>query len=160
MITLRPLNEKEFETWFARSAERQAEDRAWASGRSVAEESAGLQQMIPLLLPRGQETPGHDFCLAENDEGAAVGFVWFGSLPGQPASVSFLFDVFVESAHRRNGHARAMLVAMMERLATRGVERFALNVRSDNHGALALYENLGFEDTSDDPHGKTREMVR
>lgn len=160
MITLRALSATEFATWFSRSTERQAEDRAWASGRSTAEELAGLQQMIPVLLPQGPETPGHNFRLAENDGGDVVGFVWFGTLPGQPESSAFLFDVFVEPAHRRKGHARAILSDMMASLAARGIRQFALHVRDDNLGARALYESLGFEVASKDPLGKTCEMAR
>ena len=160
MITLRPLSVKEFETWFARSTERQAEDRAWASGRSAEEELAGLEQMIPVLLPQGQGTPGHDFRLAENAEGDVVGFVWFGTLPGQPASSTFLFDVFVEPVHRRRGYARTILVDMMEDLAAGGIVQFALNVRADNLGARALYESLGFAVTPDDSDSASVTMVR
>ena len=160
MITLRPLSAKEFEPWFARSTERQAEDRAWASGRSLAEELAGLEQMIPVLLPKGQGTPGHEFRLAENDEGAVIGFVWFGTLPGQPTSSAFLFDVFVEPAHRRKGYAWTILVDMMEQLAGRGVRQFALDVRADNLGAQALYEGLGFACVPSDSDPSSVSMVR
>ena len=160
MITLRPLSAKEFETWFARSTERQAEDRAWASGRSAREELAGLQQMIPVLLPQGQETPGHDFRLAEDNAGNVIGFVWFGTLPGQPAISTFLFDVFVEPAHRRKGYARTILVNMMEHLTARGIGQFGLDVRADNLGARALYESLGFAGIPDDSDSASVSMIR
>lgn len=50
----------------------------------------------------------------------------------------------VHPDHRRRGHARALLVALMEahRAAAQCVQ---LEVRASNEGALRLYEGLGFE---------------
>ena len=58
-----------------------------------------------------------------------------------------LLRVGVLPAERRRGVARALVAAGLERLRAEEVEVCHLEVRVDNYGAIALYEDLGFEQT-------------
>lgn len=51
--------------------------------------------------------------------------------------------VCVHPDQRGQGHARALMRAMMRRIRQRGDSPF-LHVFTNNHGAIALYEELGF----------------
>jgi ribosomal protein S18 acetylase RimI-like enzyme len=144
IVSLRPMTAEDFDIWFTHSLNSQAEDRAWASGRSVADERADLEGLIPQLLPCGRATAGHDFYVAQNASGDPVGFLWLGVLPGRPLSEKFLFDIRVRPEHRRRGYGRRMLTLAMERAHRKGATAITLNVRSDNAPALALYRQLGF----------------
>lgn len=50
----------------------------------------------------------------------------------------------VDAAHRRRGHARALLAALLRWAADRGAAVAWLHVETDNSAALALYDALGF----------------
>jgi ribosomal protein S18 acetylase RimI-like enzyme len=54
-------------------------------------------------------------------------------------------QVMVHPAARRRGLARLLVTALVEDAAGAGVETLTLDVRGNNHAAMALYESLGFE---------------
>jgi ribosomal protein S18 acetylase RimI-like enzyme len=58
-----------------------------------------------------------------------------------------LLRIGVDPPERRRGLARALVADGLERLRREGVEVCHLEVRIHNHGAIALYEALGFERT-------------
>jgi len=159
MLDLVAPTQEVFDRWFEESAERQAGDRAWVSGRDPTEERARLDAMIPSLLPEGKESPGHVFRVARAEDGSDVAFVWFGAPPGMPANMKLLFDICVAPEHRRRGYARAILTEMLAQLASEGATAVALNARGDNAPALALYESLGFVRTETSDDGKQVEML-
>jgi ribosomal protein S18 acetylase RimI-like enzyme len=158
MITLDKMGKEEFDAFFEASVRRQAEDRAWANGSSVATERAGLEAMIPLLLPTGMESPGHTFRVARDARGAPVGYVWFGTIPGMPEGSIMLLDIAVDERERGKGYGKEMLETMLESMGKSGYENAILNVRNDNAAAIGLYEGLGFATVEDD--GKYKTMVR
>lgn len=55
-----------------------------------------------------------------------------------------LHSIAVDRAHRRQGHATAIVSALLEWGAERGARTAYLQVFADNHAALALYAKLGF----------------
>ncbi|HJV90426.1 MAG TPA: GNAT family N-acetyltransferase [Holophagaceae bacterium] len=57
-----------------------------------------------------------------------------------------VFNVYVEAAHRGQGHARALMVALEASAAEWGVEILELHASKD---AEALYRGLGYEPTSE-----------
>lgn len=158
MLTLRKLSQAEFDEWFALSTQRQAEDRAWASGRAVLDELKDLEAMVPHFLPRGMNTPGHLFRLAQDANERIVAFVWFGLIPGMPDTTRFLFDIYVVPEARRNGYASDVLRTMMHRLRVSGIRDVALNVLNSNVGGIALYESLGFASIEEREHTNHLEM--
>lgn len=162
MLTLKELTQDEFDKWFAISTHRQAEDRAGVSGRSISDELKEVEAMIPQLLPDGKDTTGHVFRLARDVSEQAVAFVWVGVLPGMPEAARFLFDIYVIPEARRKGHGREVLETMMENLRCESVDEIHLNVLSNNQGAIALYEELGFATTrrgDDDKHLEMKKQL-
>lgn len=55
-----------------------------------------------------------------------------------------VLDLVVAPAHRRRGHARALLEALIGQWRSEGVRRATLEVRADNAAAQALYAGLGW----------------
>jgi GNAT superfamily N-acetyltransferase len=60
----------------------------------------------------------------------------------------WLEDLFVAREARRRGIATALVQRVLERARKRGCCRVELDTNEDNHGAIALYESLGFSVTS------------
>jgi ribosomal-protein-alanine N-acetyltransferase len=70
-----------------------------------------------------------------------AGFACFRQL----ASEAELLRIAVDPAWRRRGIARALILSGIGLLRGAGVERCYLEVRPNNSGAIALYQDLGFE---------------
>jgi len=68
----------------------------------------------------------------------------------------WLEDLFVRSESRRRGVARALVQRALERARERGCRRIELDTTEDNHGAIALYDRVGFSMTS---KGGSRSLV-
>ncbi|MGW6575714.1 GNAT family N-acetyltransferase [Streptomyces sp. NPDC054945] len=78
--------------------------------------------------------------------------VWFAALPGGRAIGRCVVDgrwagfaaVTVDPAHRREGLATAVMAALARRALEEGASAAWLQVETDNPGAQALYDGLGF----------------
>jgi ribosomal protein S18 acetylase RimI-like enzyme len=60
-------------------------------------------------------------------------------------SAGAIGNVYTHRAHRGRGLASAVTSAVARELIERGTRIIALNVRSENHGAIRVYERLGFQ---------------
>jgi ribosomal protein S18 acetylase RimI-like enzyme len=69
-----------------------------------------------------------------------------------------LEDLFVEESARRSGLGERLVLAAIERAASRGCRRVELDVNEANTPALALYEKLGFSSFSTELGGHNRFM--
>ena len=56
-----------------------------------------------------------------------------------------IYTLDVDEGYRDRGIGKTLTISLLERLKLAGCERCFLEVRVDNHSALALYEHLGFE---------------
>ncbi len=56
-----------------------------------------------------------------------------------------IISVATDSAHRQKGLAKKLFGEVIRLAKEEGVKFFTLEVRSDNHPAIKLYEALGFE---------------
>ncbi|WP_419236322.1 ribosomal protein S18-alanine N-acetyltransferase [Serratia fonticola] len=59
-----------------------------------------------------------------------------------------LFNIAIHPSWQRRGFGRTLLTAVIEQLAARGVVTLWLEVRASNRGAIALYEDLGFNEVT------------
>lgn len=59
-----------------------------------------------------------------------------------------LFNIAVHPAYQRQGHGRHLLENLIETLEARGITTLWLEVRASNAKAIALYEQLGFNEVS------------
>lgn len=85
--------------------------------------------------------------LARNTDGHAVGFCQlyptFCSVIAAP--IFSLYDLFVLPTERRNGTAKALLLAAADLARTKGMARMDLTTARTNTAAQALYESLGWQ---------------
>ncbi|GAA0511854.1 N-acetyltransferase [Paractinoplanes deccanensis] len=67
--------------------------------------------------------------------------------PGDPSGrVGYVFSVVTDPDHRRRGHSRACVTALLDWFRGRGIQRVDLRASSDGEH---LYESLGFRRTPD-----------
>ena len=76
------------------------------------------------------------------EEDAVVGYVGSQTVLGW----TDMMNVAVHPEHRRKGIGEGLIVRLMELLRERKCECLTLEVRASNHGAIALYEKLGFQE--------------
>jgi len=77
-------------------------------------------------------------CLAISDGGGLTGYL----ICSRYADVWHLMNIAVMPEHRRRGIARRLLERLLEEAGPNA--RYTLEVRTSNHGAIAMYEQLGF----------------
>jgi ribosomal-protein-alanine N-acetyltransferase len=59
-----------------------------------------------------------------------------------------LFNIAIHPRWQRRGFGRLLLNAVIEQLESRGVVTLWLEVRASNQAAIALYEDLGFNEVT------------
>jgi ribosomal-protein-alanine N-acetyltransferase len=77
-------------------------------------------------------------CLAATRDQALVGYL----VCSRYADVWHLMNVAVTPGFRRRGVARSLMDRLFDQAG--GDARYTLEVRTSNHGAIAMYERLGF----------------
>ena len=78
------------------------------------------------------------------EEGRIAGFA-IGYLSGRRTAHVVTLDV--HPGHRRSGIGRTLLEDLLARLVRAGATRSRLEVSTENAGAIAFYEKLGFQTT-------------
>ncbi|MDM4721185.1 GNAT family N-acetyltransferase [Micromonospora sp. WMMA1363] len=148
VVVLRDMRQDEYDVYSEQQIREYVESLATTAPYEVSVEKA--RQDRATFLPRGLATEGHYLLVAENDAGQVVGSVWLGLADPRTGSteMAWLFDIRVESAHRRSGYGAAILGAAEALAREAGARRLGLNVFGDNAAAIALYERSGYQVTT------------
>ena len=80
-------------------------------------------------------------------DGEVVGSLWLGPLPAGGTDW-WVFDIEIDEAHRRRGHARRALELGHATAKDHGATTIGLNVFGYNTGAKELYDSLGYAVTA------------
>jgi ribosomal protein S18 acetylase RimI-like enzyme len=149
MTRLEPMAQARYDAWLETTirdyaAEKVASGNYPDDGTSLARSKAEFDT----LLPQGRETPGHEIDSMVDDEGRDVGYVWFTIEDRAPGRVVFIYDIAVDEAFRRLGHAQAALGAVEDYAREHGCVGVMLHVFGNNTGARKLYLGAGFEETN------------
>lgn len=97
---------------------------------SAADWQAG--QMARALIA---ETPG------EGAGARPVGYAFYDLMPG----CGYVRNIMVAGDQRRRGYGRALMAAMADIFRAAGCTEWRLNVKRDNHAAVALYQRCGLD---------------
>lgn len=102
------------------------------------------------------------FLIAECD-GEVVGYT-IGALVQHRRTTGWIIRLAVSERHRRRGVGERLVAAVTGSLRERGAGEIYLSVAPSNHGARALYEKHGFEETDFCPayfgEGADRSILR
>lgn len=114
----------------------------------VAIERLGLAD-VPAMLELTALTKPGPFLVRTHELGGYIG-IRHGHRLAAMAGQRMRFDGFTEISavcvhpdYRGKGYAQALVKSLMKTIAARGETPF-LHTYDDNHGAIALYEHLGF----------------
>lgn len=80
-----------------------------------------------------------DRMLVATDDAGVIGYALFEVL----ADVGYVRNLVSHPARRRQGVGAALMDAMRARFAAAGARTWCLNVKPDNHAAIALYQRCG-----------------
>jgi len=76
--------------------------------------------------------------------GEVGGAVIASAMAGYDGHRGWVNYLAVDPAHRRAGHARALMAAVETRLRALGCTKINVQVRADNHTAIGFYRQLGY----------------
>jgi ribosomal protein S18 acetylase RimI-like enzyme len=149
MIQLLPMTPAEYDPWQAQAIRDYADDKvkagAWTAGEAL-ERSAGE---FAKLLPQGLASPDNWLFSIWTDEApldTPVGMLWVAR-PAWRADQAFIYDFLIHEPYRRRGYGRQALLALEPQVKALGLTAIGLHVFGHNHGAIALYEQTGYEIT-------------
>ena len=148
MIVLEPMSAASFERFkaysvadFAAQMQRTGE---WETDRAPALAEASFAR----LLPEGLLTPdNYLFDIKDSALGECVGAIWAGVVEEERRE-GFVFDLVIHESCRRKGYARLAMQEIEAFFVTLNVRSIALEVYFDNAGARRLYDESGYQVTS------------
>ena len=144
-IAFRPMNVEEFERYLERAIPEYADMHLRAGNVAPEDSLKRAQKDYADLLPQGVATPGHHlFTFMAVDGSASLGMCWFEIKQTQGKTKAFIYDFYLEEAHRGKGLSRQVMDEVERRASTLGAVSIGLHVFGDNLAARALYEKCGF----------------
>ncbi|MBI2781156.1 MAG: GNAT family N-acetyltransferase [Chloroflexi bacterium] len=148
MTRLEPMTQARYDTWLAATIREYAAEKV-AAGNYAEEGSLERSKgEFDALLPQGLHTPGHEIRSMVDDDGRAVGYVWFTIEDRPQGRVVFIYDIAVDPEYRRRGHAQAALLQVEAYAREHGCMGVMLHVFGHNTGARQLYAKAGYEETN------------
>lgn len=148
MTALVPMNDDDFAAWRDQSVPEFAEEKVKSGQWSKEESLAKARENFDELLPQGRETAQHHLFRVVDDAGQKVGVLWVHEQERGGERIAYVYDIVIDEAHRRRGHAQAAFRMMEQKARDLGLSGVALHVFGHNDEARALYEKLGFAPTN------------
>ena len=92
--------------------------------------------------------------MLQNSDEELIGFVQLYSsfCSVYTCPILILYDLFVKTEVRGNGHGRALMNKATEFAKSEGYDRLELSTATDNFIGQSLYESLGYERDDDFYH--------
>ena len=118
----------------------QAPDDAWIAGVTAAQGRRGLERDTYARILALLRVPAA-FAVTENEMGEAVSWA-FAAITGPGLCIE---SVATRPDQRGKGYAGDTVLALMAWGASEGADAAFLQVQTDNHAALRVYEKLGFD---------------
>lgn len=149
MARLEPMTQARYDAWLVDTIRDYAAEKV-ASG-NYPDDGTSLERSkaeFDALLTQGLQTPGHEIRSMIDDDGQAVGYVWFTIETRPQGRVVFIYDIAVDPEFRRRGHAQAALAAVEEYARANGCIGVMLHVFGHNTGARQLYLKAGYDETN------------
>lgn len=143
------MTEPEFAAYLAVAIPEYAQEKI-ASGQWAQADALELsRQGYAELLPSGLATPDNFlFTVRDSTASAPIGMLWFAAQERAGQRIAFVYDVAIDSAHQRKGHASRAFAALEVEVQQRGLSGIALHVFGQNTAAQALYRKLGYQTTN------------
>jgi ribosomal protein S18 acetylase RimI-like enzyme len=148
VIRLLPMDKVTYDRWLEATVRDYAEEKVasgnWPAAGALERSTAEFEG----LLPDGPATANHELRAMVDDAGERVGYAWFAQEDKPFGRVVFIYDIEVDPAHRRKGHAQAALAEIETFARASGCVGVQLHVFGANEGARQLYRRTGFVETN------------
>jgi ribosomal protein S18 acetylase RimI-like enzyme len=142
------MTQARYDAWLAATIREYAAEKV-AAGNYAEEGSLERSKgEFDALLPHGLQTPGHELRSMVDEGGSEVGYAWFTIEDRPPGLVVFIYDIAVDPAFRRRGHAQAALAAVEDHARAHGCIGVMLHVFGSNTAARELYRKVGYDETN------------
>jgi ribosomal protein S18 acetylase RimI-like enzyme len=142
------MDEATYQAWREASIRDYAAEKVqagnWLAGDALERATADFAA----LLPDGRATPGHELRSIVDADGGRVGHAWFAIEERPFGRVVFIYDIAVDPAYRRRGHAQGALAEIEADARAHGCVGVQLHVFGGNDGARELYRRAGYEETN------------
>jgi ribosomal protein S18 acetylase RimI-like enzyme len=147
-VAMRLMREDEYDAWLSKATEDYARENAENKEISFEEALPKARAEMAGLLWDGLATPNHTIEIAEDPTtGERLGYLWHARETRESGrEVLWLYDIYVEEAHRGRGVGRRLMQVLEDRAREMGLSRIELNVSGHNAGARSLYESLGYRE--------------
>jgi len=144
-VHLEPMPAELLPEWIEADHQRYIASRMQSGeSREVAVKKA--EQSREENFPNGRPLDTHLLFQVWSD-GTVVGILWMGPYPAGSTDW-WVFDIEIDEAHRRRGHARRALELGHAAAKDHGATTIGLNVFGYNTGAKELYDSLGYAVTA------------
>ncbi|MFJ2370860.1 GNAT family N-acetyltransferase [Microbacterium sp. NPDC087665] len=137
-----------FERFTAESLQAFAQDLVDSGRLAMDEAQVESRRQFEKELPQGLATPGQALFVGTVD-GAEIGILWIGLRERDGHPHAFILDIEVAADQRRRGYGRQLMLAAESEARREGAASIGLHVFGFNHGAVALYEELGYRRTEE-----------
>ena len=148
MFRLDPMDEETFQAWRAATKREYAAEKVKAGNYPEANADELAEAEFAKLLPNGRMTAGHEIRSMVNEAAEKVGYAWFTIENREVGRVVFIYDLAVDSAHRRHGYARLALAEIDAYAREHDCLGVMLHVFGDNEAARQLYRSAGYLETN------------
>jgi len=149
MVQLLPMTQPEYDAWLDSAIKDYAQDKvqagAWEAGEALERSRVEFHK----LLPAGLESPDNHLYSIWSDDAPLdipVGVLWV-AIPSWKRTMAFIYDIIVFEPYRRRGYGRQAMLALEDKVRALGLDSIGLHVFGHNPGALALYQQVGYEIT-------------
>lgn len=154
-VTIRYMNESDFETFYQWSIAQQAAELVEEYAMSQSEAIKEAEKEFTSMLPDGFHTKhNHLMTIVEEDSGESAGFIWTIHEETNGRKQSFLCDFAIWETKRRRGYASSALRLLEKNALEAGCQESVLFVADRNHAARALYEKCGYQILRQEQYGK------
>jgi ribosomal protein S18 acetylase RimI-like enzyme len=142
---LSPMRTEVFPAYLENAIAGYAEDcvasHRWPSEGAIERSRADFENS----LPQGLATPdNYLYEINASESGPTVGVLWFAIEKKNDLRKAFVYDIEIKAEYRRQGHAFQAFVLLEPIVCALGLGSIGLHLFSQNSGAQALYEKLGY----------------
>jgi ribosomal protein S18 acetylase RimI-like enzyme len=149
MTTLLPMRPARYAAYLESAITGYAQDNVSAGRWTEVGALERSREDFASLLPQGLATPEHFlYEIMAHEGGPTVGCVWVHIERKFGVVSAYVYDLEIEPAFRRQGHAERALRALEALAVAAGAGGIGLNVFADNVGAQALYRKLDYVTTN------------
>ena len=145
-VRLRPLSDDEFADWRRGTEEWYAADLVASGGLSEEEARRKSNADHASLFPDGRPTADDAIFVVEDDDGAAVGTIFFRARELRGVRRGFVYALEISEAARGRGYGRRAMELVEDEMRKQGLGLAELNVFGGNEVARSLYRSLGYSE--------------